>query len=161
MCINGAYVLDIVDEEDADRAQPRGRTIGAVTWWCELATAESVRQKWTHLRLAAEVSRRIGRPLHQTAITRVLNGKILAVKIAEEVSAILGIPPPVFFPASANEALALVGARELYRVRAQVAVLRAGVEKRIEERQEPQVPSEDGAVPRRQPKHGRAGRARP
>lgn len=142
-------MLDNMDDDGADRAG-RSRTLDRVPWWCDLASERAAAAGLSHIRLAQQIG------TTETAVQRCPSGKVLGVALAQALSKVLEIPPPLFVPTSEDEALAIVAALELRRVRAQVAVLAAGVDQRAEGRQADPLASIDG----RKRKRGRVERTR-
>lgn len=105
----------------------RGHAIPKVEWWCALATEAAA--PYSHVELAALLLERFGYEVSSTSVGRTLNGDVLTIETARHLSDLFGLPPPVIIPSSEEEALVLLGAQQREQVRAQLGVIRAGVER--------------------------------
>jgi hypothetical protein len=150
-------MLDFLAEEDADQPT-KGIRLVRIDWWCDLADDARTKGKWSQRKLAAEVSARLRRKVAQTSIMRCIDGSTMPLELVEAISAVLHIPPPIILPGSPEEALALIGALQLHRVRRRVADLKDQVSgKATPPGQSEPIPSvTDGDVRR---ERGRALRA--
>lgn len=129
------------DASDASEApkKSRGHAIPRVDWWCVLAT-EAVKEH-SHVELAKMLLEEYGYEVVSTSIGRVLNGDNLTLETALLLSDKFDLPPPVIIPTSEDEAWKLVGKQQRTVIRAQLAVLRAGVGRKREVRQPASVRS--------------------
>lgn len=141
--LSAPMAADSIPEVPASKGKKRGHSIWKIDWWCEAATAAFKASGKTYEDIAKELAATFDYKTDKTMVGRCLAGDPLTLKLAEHLSAILEIPPPIYIPKNIDDALKLLGKRELERVRAQVAVLRAGVEKSADGGHPPGVASKD------------------
>lgn len=135
--------LDSLDEMSQASEAPkksRGHAIPRVDWWCVLAT-ERVAEH-SHVELAKMLLDEYGYEVSSTSVGRVLNGDNLTIETALLLCDKFDLPPPVIVPTSEDEAWKLVGKQQRTVIRAQLAVLQAGVAKKRGSRQPAPVTSQ-------------------
>lgn len=144
-----SQVRDSLGDVPAHKGKKRGRTIPRVEWWCEAATAAWLGSGLSHDEIAAKLADEFKYEVNGSGISRCLSGEVLTLKLAEHLSTMFGLPPPVIEPRSLEEAYALIGRQERERIRQQVGVLAAGVANAEKASQSVLVQPEDGNRPKR------------
>jgi hypothetical protein len=101
--------------------EKREQTFPVPQWWLDavaarMAEARSAGSPWTQPRLINELRERFGLDMSASRISRCVDGTITPQGLVAALSEILVVPAPFVIPGSHAEALAIEGARKLFRV---------------------------------------------
>lgn len=104
------------------RERARGQNVPAPTWWLDVLDRLDVNNH----ELAAAIARVTGVEMSVDKVGRVRRGEVTTIESIDAISQTLGIPSPVVFTTSIEEAQAIETARRVEAATSRLPVIKAG-----------------------------------